>query len=86
MVDELQDMVEQQEKLSRQMSKEFGMEAIVGWNINNGVLTQVTVSFQTDQVITASVAEFQEKAEKLIYANFDKKPKMIIIQFINTPK
>ena len=83
-VDELQDMVAQQEQLSREVSKEFGMDAVVGWNINNGILTQITVSFQTDKVITASVSEIQEKVEKLVHAKFDKKPKIIIVQFIKT--
>ena len=82
LVDDMKDMMEKQQRLTQKIKHDFGWDAVIGWNINNGTLTQVTVTFSDDDVNGEKVVDLKAKLENLINQSFDQKPKAIIIQLI----
>lgn len=49
-VEDVKGMFEKAQLVSKAIKDKHGWDAQVGWNINNGKLTQVTVVFQAKEV------------------------------------
>jgi len=81
-VDDMQDMLEKQQRLSDKIKRDFGWDANIGWNISNGTLTQVTISFSPDDIAQEKVGELKAKIDKLVAQSFEQKPQALIIQII----
>jgi hypothetical protein len=76
------DMAETQkraEAVAIALEKEVGVKPFVGWNIHNGKLTNVNISFPLEGVGKLTAAELHAKATAAASANFDKAPEQLVV-------
>jgi len=57
----------------------------VGWSYTNGVLTQVTVTLNDEEVHNAPVSGLRSAAKEAVENVFDSKPGVILIQIACSP-
>ena len=76
------DMTEAQEKsetVALELEKETGVKPFVGWNIHNGTLTNVTVSFPMEGVSKLTVGELDAKVRAVVTRSFEKMPEQLVV-------
>ena len=86
--DALQDMsgfMEKQALVQKAIKDRYGWDTMVGWNIHNGTLTQVTVTFNSVQVRRETVAHLEKAAHSGVAAAFKSTPKVIYVQVASEP-
>ncbi|MBI3563043.1 MAG: hypothetical protein HY080_15140 [Gammaproteobacteria bacterium] len=83
---DFKDMGEKQAKVQKIIKEKYGWESQLSWNIQNGVLTQVTVRFSADQVRQETVAKLEDITRAAIATSFDTKPKYIFILISSSAK
>jgi len=84
MAEDFQNMSENQEKLQSLIKKENGWETQVGWNIHNGVLTQITIVVNANEVGEESVASVEKIVKDAVARTFDQKPQFLFIQIASS--
>ena len=62
------------------IKKETGWESQVGFNLNNGVLTNITVILNVDDVRDRKVADLESLLKKVLLKTFERKPRAVYIQ------
>src|SRR5258705_11799337 len=78
----VQDMAESQKKsdaIAVSLEKELGIKPLVGWNINNGTLTYVNVTFPLDGVSKLAVGELEAKVRAIVLNSFEKPPEQLVV-------
>lgn len=83
-VEDMRDMLDTQEQLRAIIKEEIGVESLVGFNINNGVLIDVTITLNANDVADRSVSELERIARSAIKSSFESKPRAIYIQIATT--
>ena len=78
-------LMEKQALVQKAIKDKYGWETLVGWNMHNGTLTQVTVSFDAAQVRSETVARLEEAAKSGVAAAFQSKPQVIYVQVASEP-
>ncbi|WP_144006878.1 hypothetical protein [Pelomonas sp. KK5] len=83
-IDSLKDGMAHSAAVSADLEKSLGLKSFVGFNWNNGALTNVNVTFQglPDGVPLATIAE---KSKEAVVAEFKQTPKQIVIAFAIEP-
>ena len=61
----------------------YGLDSKVGWEINNEILTKVTVVFNVDDVRNEQISKLESASKEAIFKSLKSKPKEIIIQITN---
>jgi len=84
-VEDMKGMFEQAQLLSKMIKDKHGWDAQVGWNISNGKLTQVTVTFQSNEVREQKVATLENAVVEVIGKAFQSKPEVIYLQIASQP-
>ncbi len=84
-VQDLKGMFEKQELVQTFIKKKYGWESQVGFNINNGILTQVTLILNADEVRNERVSRLEAIAKQVISKTFKRKPQTIYIQIVSVP-
>ena len=84
-VDDMKDMFNKQEKAQQLIKKNYGWNSQLGFNMSNGILTQVSVVLSADQVRDQSVANLEDAARQVISEVFKSNPKIIYIQIATSP-
>ena len=72
-----EDMAEKQGKFNELSLKELGTEAFVGWNITNGKLNTVTVTYPQGTLNEITVGELETTTLKIVAEVFQEKPNVI---------
>lgn len=80
MAEDMRQMTDRQDKLQKLIKEEYGWETQIGWNIHNGVLTQVTVVVDGNEVGNETVSTLETRIKNSIEMVFEKKPKHLFIQ------
>lgn len=83
-VEDMRDMLDTQEQLRAIIEEEIGVESLVGFNINNGVLIDVTITLNANDVADRSVSELIRIARSAVGRSFESKPRAIYIQMATT--
>ena len=76
------DMTEAQKKsetVALALEKETGVKPFVGWNIHNGTLTNVTVSFPMEGVSKLTIGELDAKVRAAVTRSFEKPPEQLVV-------
>lgn len=76
-VNDMKGMFEKQAQVQGFIKNKSGLSCQVGWNMHNGVLTKVTVSFNADEVRDKKVSELESLAIEAIKDSFASKPRAI---------
>lgn len=83
-VGDMQEMSAQQSQLQEKIKEQHGWDVQVGWNIHNGVLTNVTVMVETQTVAGLQVSEVEAALKTAVSESFEEEPKALVIQIIST--
>lgn len=83
-VDGIRDMKDTQDQLSGMIREEIGVDTQVGFNMNNGVLIDVSIGFSANDVNDRSVSELVRAARTAVNASFEDKPRVIYLQIATT--
>jgi major membrane immunogen (membrane-anchored lipoprotein) len=84
-VEDVKGMLEKAQLVSKAIKDKHGWDVQVGWNINNGKLTQVTVVFQAKEVREQKVATLENAVLEVIGKAFEARPETIYIQIASQP-
>ncbi len=76
-VSDMKGMFEKQELVQKAIKEEYGLQTRIGWNMNNGVLTQVTVSFVAGEVRDMKVSELEAAAKEAVASSFESTPRVL---------
>ena len=84
MIGDMSDALEKSEAIAVELEKEIGTKPFVGWNINNGTLTNVTVTFPIEGVSKLTIGELDAKVRVVVARSFDKPLEQLIVSTIST--
>jgi len=73
-------MFEKQELAQSIVKEKYGLDSQLGFNINNGQLTQVTLILNANSVKDKTVDELEEMTKVVVSEVFKSKPLFIYIQ------
>jgi len=79
-ITDMKGMFEKQEAVQNLVMEKYGWESQVGFNMNNGILTQVTLVLNASEVGNEKVSSLEKIARQVIAASFASKPNAIYIQ------
>ena len=77
---DMKDMFAKQELVQKAIKNKYGIDAQVGWNMNNGTLTQVTVIFNSNDVQSKKVSDLEVMAHDAVTSAFKSKPQYLNVQ------
>lgn len=83
--DDMSSMFDKQKLVHEYIKKTNGYETQVGFNIHNGVLTQVTVYFQSKEVKDISVKELEKISLVAVAQSFKLIPKTLNVAIQSVP-
>ncbi|MBV8659243.1 MAG: hypothetical protein JO142_15590 [Burkholderiales bacterium] len=83
-IDTLKEGFSHAEAVSAQLEKSFGSKPFVGFNWNNGTLTNVNITFNGVPP-NAPLNDIVAKAKQTVVAEFKQAPKQVIVSFAITP-
>ncbi len=84
-VEDMKGMFEKQELAQTHIKKQYGWNSQLGFNFNNGVLTQVTIVFNAEEVRNETVENLESITKKVVANVFKSKPQAIFIQIASVP-
>lgn len=83
-VEDMRDMMDARYQLEGIIKEELGIESRVGFNMNNGVLIDVSISLNAKDAAGKCVPELEKIAQSAVEKSFDSKPRAIYIQIVTT--
>jgi major membrane immunogen (membrane-anchored lipoprotein) len=84
-VEDMKGAFEKSQLVAKAIKDKHGWDTQVGWHINNGKLTQVTVVFHAKEVREQKVATLEDAAVEAIGKAFASKPEVIYVQIASQP-
>ncbi len=78
--EDMSEIFEKQGIAQDAIKEKTGWESQVGFNINNGVLTNVSVILNANDVRSKTVSELEEVVQSVVSETFKSKPKTVYIQ------
>lgn len=84
-VEDMKGMMEKAQAVSKVIKDKHGWETQVGWNLNNGKLTNVTVMFHSKEVREQKVALLETAAAEAVARTLTMKPETLIVQVVSQP-
>lgn len=84
-VDDMKGMFEKQKLAQTAIKEKYGWDSQLGFNINNGKLTQVTVVLSAREVRGETVENLENMAKEVVGEVFKSQPQAIYIQIASIP-
>ena len=84
-IDDMKGMFEKQEIVQSAIKEKHGWQSQVGFDIDNGVLTQVTVALDANEVRNEKVSKLEEIVKDVISTSFKSTPRALYIQITIIP-
>lgn len=85
-VEGMRDMKDTEVQLTELIKEEIGVESIVAFTINDGVLIDVSISLSGKEVADRSVSELTRAAQAAVQKSFEDKPRVIYIEIVTAAK
>jgi hypothetical protein len=79
-VSDMKGMFEKQELVQRAIKEKYNLQSQVGWKINNGILTHVTIVFAADEVRDRKVSDLIGIAREAVASSFKSTPQVLNVQ------
>lgn len=73
------EMNQQTNNTADALKRTLGTRPQIGWNIQNGALTNVNVYFENIDDTGISVGEFLERVQAAVTENIEKKPAQLVV-------
>ena len=80
----MRDMRDTQDQLKGLIKESIGVDSLAGFNIKGGVLIDVSISLNAEDVADRTVSELKRAARSAVKKSFDSKPRAIYIQIATT--
>jgi hypothetical protein len=80
----MKDGLKYSELAAKDLEKNIGIKPFVGFNLNNGKLTTVSITFPSIPS-PKQLEEISQLVEKAVKYNFKQEPEQIVISFTITP-
>ncbi len=79
LVRDFQDMIKQSDAASAMIDRELGSRPKIGWNVTNGILTEVNVQFDelADKDIT--IAELERTVKDSVEESMNGSPEILLV-------
>ncbi|MCF6443076.1 hypothetical protein L1077_26985 [Pseudoalteromonas luteoviolacea] len=84
--DDMIGMFEKQELAQELIKSKYGWESQLGFSIDNGTLTQVTIILEADEVRGETVENLEKVTNEVVSSVFKSTPKAIYIQIASQPE
>lgn len=84
-VEDMREILDTQEQLRGMVQEEIGVQPLVGFNTNDGVLIDVSFALSGGDVADRNVSELVAAARKAVAGSFKDKPRAIYIQIVTAP-
>ena len=81
-VNDIGGMFEKQKLAQEYVKKNYGLESQLGFNMNNGVLTDVTLVLNAKDVQERTISELESMVNKVVAEVFSSEPNVILIQVV----
>lgn len=81
---DMKEIFNKQEAAQNYVKEKYGWQSQLGFNIHNGVLSQVTLILRAEDVRNESVSHLEEIAREVVSASFKSTPKVVYIQIVTT--
>ena len=81
---DMSEFFEKQEIVKESIKEETGWESQVGFNMHNGVLTNVSVILDANDVRDKKVSELEKLVRRVVRDSFKSTPQAIYIQIATT--
>lgn len=86
-VSDLSEGLEKSDKIADALERELGSRPRVGWQINNGVLTNVNVMFKGEELLQKPLPEVAEVVIAVVNEHFELAPRQTVVSFsFDTPQ
>lgn len=82
--EDMKDFLKKQELIQEAIREETGWESQVGYNMHNGVLTNVSVTLDANDVRDKKVSELENLVRRVVTGSFKSTPGAIYIQIATT--
>jgi len=83
-INDMTGMFEKQELAQSIMKDRYGLDSQLGFNINNGQLTQVTLVLDANDIREKTVTELEEMTMNVVSEVFKSEPHVIYIQIASS--
>lgn len=83
-VEDMRDTIDTQEQIKGIIKEEIGVESLVGFNMRNGTLIDVSITLNARDVANRSVSELERIVRSAVKRTFETKPREIYIQIATT--
>ncbi len=83
-VDGMRDKIDTQEQLRGIIQQETGAESLVGFNMRNDTLIDVSITLNARDVANRSISELERIVRSAVKKSFESKPRAIYIQIATT--
>ena len=84
LVQDMANVQKNSDAIAAALEKELGSKPLVGWNIENGTVTNVSVTFPLESVSKIPVGELETKVRASVLKNFEKPPGQLVVSVIST--
>jgi len=84
MVQDMVNVEKNSDAIAVALEKELGAKPLVGWNIQNGTVTNVSVTFPLEAVSKIPVGELETKVRASVLKTFEKPPGQLVVSVIST--
>ncbi len=79
-VEDLKEMGQKQSIVQQAIKESHGWNVQVGWHMSNGILTQVTVVLDAEEIRNEKIADLEKAALDAISKAFKSKPQRVFLQ------
>ena len=79
-VSDMKGMFEKKGLVQKAIKERYGLQSQIGWSMHNGVLTQVTVTFEAEEVRDKKVSELEAAAKDAVASSFKSTPRVLNLQ------
>ena len=66
------------------LERELGVKPLIGWNIHNGTLRHVNVSFPVESVAKMNVGDLDAKVRAAVNRGFEKPPEQVVVSTVSS--
>lgn len=85
-VEDMREILDAQEQMRGMVEEEIGIQPLVGFTSDQGVLIDVSIAFNAGDVADRSVSELVYAARRAIAGSFDQEPQVIYLQLVAKPQ
>jgi len=81
-VQDMENMMQKKNLVEEVIKDNYGLDSLVGWEVTNGIIKQITVRFNANDVRNEQVSKLESLVTEVVFQSFERKPQKIVIQIV----